>query len=243
MVQLFKWAAARGDVDVDPMYGVPRPTKREQPRNRVLTAQEIKQFWDALPSTDMAELTRLALKFLLITGQRRGEITQAKWSHFDVLNKQWTIPVELLKTSHHSRKADPDPHVVPLSPLALEILGQLKSLTGEGAYVLPARADAKKDHSYSDRVLSRAVRENEDDFGIEHFTPHDLRRTAASFMTKIGVPQLHVEKVLNHSTGDIAEAYERHDYLPEKRAALEKWGEHLTALLASDAKARKVPND
>jgi integrase len=74
------------------------------------------------------------------------------------------------------------------------------------------------------------VRQNEDHFGIEHFTPHDLRRTAASFMTKIGVPRLHVEKVLNHSTGDIAEVYDRHDYLPEKRAALERWGARLSEI-------------
>lgn len=50
-------------------------------------------------------------------------------------------------------------------------------------------------------------------------------------MTKLKVPRLHVEKVLNHSTGDLAEVYDRHDYLPEKRAALEKWGEHLKAIL------------
>jgi hypothetical protein len=51
-------------------------------------------------------------------------------------------------------------------------------------------------------------------------------------MTKIGIPRLHVEKVLNHATGDIAEVYDRHDYLPEKRAALEKWAAHLTGIVA-----------
>jgi integrase len=76
----------------------------------------------------------------------------------------------------------------------------------------------------------RAVRQNEEHFGIEHFTPHDLRRTAASFMTKLKIPRLHVEKVLNHSTGDIAEAYDRHDYLAEKRTALVRWAEELKAL-------------
>lgn len=77
-----------------------------------------------------------------------------------------------------------------------------------------------------------AVRENEKHFDIEHFTPHDLRRTAASFMTKLKVPRLHVEKVLNHSTGDIAEVYDRHDYLPEKQEALERWAAHLKEILA-----------
>jgi integrase len=146
----------------------------------------------------------------------------------------WTIPVELLKSSH-ARKEKPQPHVVPLFPLALDLLGKLKDLTGGGTYILPARADRKKDRSYSERVLSRAVRENERHFDIEHFTPHDLRRTAASFMTKLKVPRLHAEKVLNHSTGDIAEAYDRHDYLPEKQEALERWAAHLKEIVAGAA--------
>lgn len=227
--QMFDWAAAKDLIHASPMAGVERPGGDESPRERVLSADEVKAFWNALPSTEMAEPTRIALQLLLVTAQRRGEVTHAKWAHFDLDNKLWTIPVQLLKSSH-SRRSRPEPHVVPLSPLALDLLRQLKAITGDGAFILPARVDAKKDRPYSDRVLSRAVRENEKKFGIVHFTPHDLRRTAASFMTKLRIPRLHVEKVLNHSTGDIAEVYDRHDYLPEKRTALEKWGEHLSAL-------------
>jgi integrase len=162
---------------------------------------------------------------------RRGELTLAKWDHFDLTAKLWTIPVELIKSSHTKRT--PQSHIVPLSPLALSLLKQLQALTGKGVYVLPARADQKKDRPYSATVLSQTVRFNEAHFALAHFTPHDLRRTAASFMTKIGVPRLHVEKVLNHSTGDIAEVYDRHDYLPEKRAALEKWATYLSTILAT----------
>jgi integrase len=227
--QLFDWAAAKDLLPASPMAGIERPGGDESPRERVLTADEIKAFWTKLAEADMAKPTALALKLLLVTAQRRGELTFAKWSHFDLESKLWTIPVELLKTSH-ARRTKPEPHAVPLSPLAVTLLGQLKEFTGGGIYVLPAHVDKKKNRSYSERVLSRAVRQNEDHFGIKHFTPHDLRRTAASFMTKIGVPRLHVEKVLNHSTGDIAEVYDRHDYLPEKCAALERWGEYLTNL-------------
>lgn len=236
--QLFAWGSAKDLVPASPMAGVERPGGEERPRQRVLTADEVKTFWTKLPTADMAEPTRLALKLLLVTAQRRGELTFARWSHFDLEGKTWTIPVELLKTSH-ARRGEPKPHVVPLSPLALELLDQLNDLTGEGAYVLPARADKRKDRSYSERVLSRAVRENAKNFGIPHFTPHDLRRTAATFMTKLKeVQRLHVEKILNHSTGALAETYDTNDYLPEKRAALEKWGEHLADIIAG--KASKV---
>jgi integrase len=228
--QLFDWAAAKDLIPASPMAGIERPGGDETPRARALTADEIKTLWTKIADADMAEPTRLALKLLLVTAQRRGEITFAKWSHFDLDAKLWTIPVELLKSSH-ARKANPEPHVVPLSPLALDVLEKLKALTGEGAFVLPARADKKRDKAYSERVLSRAVRENQKQLDIEHFTPHDLRRTAASFMTKLGVPRLHVEKVLNHSTGDIAEIYDRHNYADEKRVALDRWGEYLTNLV------------
>ena len=230
LVQLFNWAAGKDLIPASPMAGIERPGGDETPRDRVLTAAEIRTFWEKLATAEMAEPTRIALKLLLVTAQRRGELTFAKWSHFDLSGKTWTIPVELLKSSH-SRREKPEPHVVPLSALAIELLGELQALTGESAFVLPAYASKKATRSYTERVLSRAVRENRKHFGIPHFTPHDLRRTAASFMTKIGVPRLHVEKVLNHSTGDIAEVYDRHDYLPEKRAALERWAEHLRAIV------------
>jgi integrase len=228
--QLLDWATAKDLIPASPMAGVERPGGEERPRERALTADEIRTVWTQLDTADMAEPTKLALKLLLATGQRRGEITLAKWSHVAFDARLWTIPVELLKTSH-ARRSSPEPHTVPLSDLAIELLTQLKALAGDGHYVLPAHASKKRTGHYSDGVLTRAVRQNADHFGIPHFTPHDLRRTAASFMTKLKVPRLHVEKVLNHSTGDIAEVYDRHDYLPEKREALQRWGEELSKII------------
>jgi integrase len=81
------------------------------------------------------------------------------------------------------------------------------------------------------RALSQGIRDKRDHFGLAPFTPHDLRRTAASLMTAIRVPRLHVEKVLNHTIYDVAEIYDRHDYADEKRAALSRLGEALHAIL------------
>ena len=230
LVQLFSWAAAKDLIPASPMAGIERPGGEERPRERVLTSDEIKKVWTQIDTADMAAPTGLALKLLLVTGQRRGEITRARWSDIDMDSGAWTIPVELLKTSH-SRRLSPTPHIVPLSPLAAEILTKLRALTGTGAWVLPAHASTRHDEPYSDGVLTRAIRQNAKHLGVSHFTPHDLRRTAASWMTRLKVPRLHVEKVLNHSTSDIAEVYDRHDYLSEKRTALETWGEHLSAIV------------
>ncbi|MDA8348394.1 MAG: tyrosine-type recombinase/integrase [Pseudomonadota bacterium] len=228
--QFFEWAAAKDLIPASPMAGVKPPGGTECPRDRILTAEEIRALWTNLDTADMAEQTRLALKLLLVTGQRRGELTQARWDHFDLDAKLWTIPVELLKSAH-SRRDKPEPHVVPLSDLAVTLLRRLKELAGDSPAVLPAHASKRHAKADSEGVLSRAVRQNADHLGIAHWTPHDLRRTAASFMTKLGLPRLHVEKVLNHSTGDIAEVYDRHDYLPGKHAALERWGNHLQAII------------
>jgi integrase len=97
------------------MAGIERPGGKEVPRSRVMAADEIHTLWTKLDDVVMVEPTRLALKLLLVTGQRRGEITFAKWSHFDlertrrnkgntVPDPLWIIPVELLKTSHAKTK-------------------------------------------------------------------------------------------------------------------------------------------
>ena len=162
---------------------------------------------------------------LLISGTRDFALSSVVYTHSQLVKLGVEGDLHIWEGLGH----------VPLSPLAIELLAQLKAITGEGVFVLPAYADKKKSASYSDRVLSRAVRENETHFGIPHRTPHDLRRTAASFMTSLKIPRLHVEKVLNHATGDIAEVYDRHDYLPEKRIALERWAAHLTEIIESRA--------
>ncbi|HWS61986.1 MAG TPA: site-specific integrase [Steroidobacteraceae bacterium] len=208
------------------MAGVLRPGGDEVPRYRTLNDDEVRAFWTKVDSAKMADATKLGLKLLLVTAQRRGEITAARWPHFDFDKAVWTIPAEVSKNGKE--------HKVPLSPLATQILTELRGTTGDRTHVLASQHSIQKpDSSYSERVLSRAVRENEEHFGIAHFTPHDLRRTAASMMTSIGVPRLHVEKVLNHTLSDIAEVYDRHDYFDEKKVALNRWAEHLADVIAN----------
>jgi integrase len=238
--QLFDWAAAKDLVPASPMAGIERPGGDEATRSRSLNSDEIKTLWSKLDTSEMAKATRIALKLLLTTGQRRGELTFAKWSHFDLDAKLWTIPAELLKTSH-ARKGNPDPHQVPLSPMAIKLLTELQTISADGTYLLPSHGRKKNDRPYSAGVLTRAVHINRKHLGIAAFTPHDLRRTAASFMTKLGIPRLHVEKVLNHSTGDIAEVYDRHDYAAEKRIALERWAAHLTLVIAGKDNVVPLP--
>jgi len=225
--QCFEFAAAKELIPASPMAGVLRPGGDEMPRDRALNEDEVRTFWTKLDSAAMSPTSKLGLKLLLVTAQRRGEITAARWQQFDLEAALWTIPAELSKNG----KA----HKVPLSPLAVQILAELRGLTGNRPCVLASQhKNSRPDAPSSERVLSRAVRDNAEHWQIPHFTPHDLRRTAASMMTGIGVPRLHVEKVLNHTLSDIAEVYDRHDYFDEKKAALIRWADHLQTILAGD---------
>src|SRR5690606_8861758 len=114
MRTMFRWAHSRGDLDVDVMAGMKRPTEDEPPRDRVLDAGEIKSFWKALPDADMRESTRRLLRLCLVTGQRVGEVAGLTRAELDLDNAIWTIPAARAKNGRE--------HVVPLSGLALSLI-------------------------------------------------------------------------------------------------------------------------
>ncbi len=234
--QFFTWAAAKDLIPASPMAGVERPGGEELSRTRVLSEDEIRVFWSKIDETGIREQARLALKLLLLTGQRRNELTRASWSHFDLDKKLWTIPVDLQKTSH-ARNVISGPHVVPLSPFALDLLRQLKALTGEGQYVLPARGNPKSSKPYSASALSHAVAKNRDLFGIPAFSPHDLRRTLRTGLSRLKVEPHIAERVINHAQDKIIATYDMYAFLNEKREALEKWARELKKILATKPNA------
>ena len=233
--QAFTFAVSRDLTESNPFVGVRRPGGDEEPRDRKLNADEVRAFWRALEDddTEMSRPVRLALRLILVTAQRPGEVAGAAWSEFN--GSVWTIPT--------SRSKNARAHEVPLTPLALGIVNELRKLAKDRPSLLPSvHSNLKPDDPLSSRALSRALRNNIDDgklFGCDPFTPHDLRRTAASMMTALGIPRLHVAKVLNHTDQDVTGAvYDQHDYFAEKQRALETWAADLHAIIAG--KKRKV---
>jgi integrase len=237
--QAFTFAVSRDLVQVNPFLGVPKPGGQESAKERTLNSDEIRTFWRSLDSGDieMSPTVRLALRLILATAQRPGEVIGAAWSEFDLDSKApiWRIPA--------ARSKNGKPHDVPLSDLALEQLSELRALAKDRPCIAPSvHSKLKPDEPLSERALSRALRNNYDDdgklFGLQPFTPHDLRRTAATSMTALGIARLHVAKVLNHVDGSITAVYDRHDYEPQKRLALQTWADDLRAIIAG--KKRKV---
>lgn len=213
--KLFNWCVERGIVETSPITGLKAPTKEES-RDRVLEDDEIVRLLRACRN-DVYPF-RQFVPILLATAQRRGELAEMRWSEVDLDAKQWVIPAE--------RSKNGKPHVVPLSPYALDILHEVPRFL-DCDYVFTTTRNSPVSG------FSKMLRRLSDGSQTSGWRLHDLRRTAASGMARAGVAPHVVEKVLNHISGTIsgvAAVYNRYAYDAEKREALDNWGRVLEQL-------------
>jgi integrase len=222
LVRMLNFAAERGILEHSPLVGWKK--KPEQARTRVLANDEIKMLWDALDlsnqSIDMFHVTKLALKMILLTGQRPGEVCGMAWE--ETSDGTWNIPAGKMK----GREA----HSVPLTDMALEIIEQARPYTGGHSFVFSSpRGDGSQTRTHT---LSKGVSRHWQQIGFkEQFTPHDLRRTVRTRLAEIGVDDVVAERVLGHKLQGIMAVYNRHSYDTEKRQALDRWDRKLRKIL------------
>jgi integrase len=218
--KIFTWALDEETIEASPAVRLPRHAK-EQERERALTADEIKTLWKALGKLDYP--FGAVFRMLLVTGQRRGEVADMKWSEID--GDGWKLPGVRVKSSQG--------HLVPLSSLAREIL-RCVPRTGEHVFT-----------AYRDKPLQgwSKAKSKADGLCAEPLAPwriHDLRRTAATHMRSLGVDRLVVSKVLNHAESGITRVYDRYAADPEKAAALERWSQRLREIVSGNAEEKVV---
>jgi integrase len=215
----FRWCVRQQWLDRSPVENLDVPL-RERSRDRVLDEAELRALLGALTASDN-HFKRICL-LLLYTGQRRGEIAHLEWGWID--ESTITLPSSLTK-NHRS-------HTFPYGPAVREILEATPRLA-ESPYVFPA-ASKRSDNTTVFNSWSKPKRALDHDCGVEDWTLHDLRRTFSSGMAMLGVPQIVVEKLLNHVSGGtqspIAQVYNRHQYLDEMRDAILRWEEYLATL-------------
>ena len=219
----FRWCVRQHIIDRSPMEHMQVPA-RARPRERVLSDLELGKLWRA---TAGGGAYHSLVRLLILTGQRRGEIARMEWSW--LADDLCTIPSSVTKNGRT--------HSVPLCPKALSILTKKPRLK-DNPYVFPAqRQRSGKTTIINGWSWPKSILDKE--LCIESWTLHDLRRTFASGMASIGVPQIVVEKLLNHVSGGtqspIAQVYNRYSYLPEMRAAVLQWDDHLDTLIAPRA--------
>lgn len=213
--KLMNWSLDRGMIEVNPIAGLKPPVK-ERARDRVLTDRELSALLVAagVESYPFGHLFTL----LVLTGQRRGEVTGMHWSEIDFEGRVWTIPAE--------RSKNGQAHDVPLSEPVIEILQSMPRFLGSD-YVLTTTGDTPISG------FGRAKDRLDEAMGATDWRTHDLRRTTASGMARLGIPPHVVEKVLNHRTGiisGVAAIYNRYGYEKEKREALARWADYVRSL-------------
>lgn len=214
---MFVWAMEEGKAAANPTVGI-RRLEAAPARERTLEDPDIMEVWSA--TEDDTPFNRI-VRMLLLNGLRRCEVSNADWSEFDLGKALWTIPAARMKAGKT--------HVVPLSPQALR---QLPERPAKGGPVFDQFSGFSNWKIDLDRRIAAARRKASIDKGFEHWTIHDLRRSVASGMAALGVSPWVVEEVLSHTSykSGVMGVYQRHDFLKEKRAALELWGNHIEAI-------------
>ncbi len=225
-----RWAVRRDQIDLNPFADMDPPVDAVV-RDRFLKPDEVAAVWKAWNT--MGYPFGPFGKLLLVTAQRLREVAQMQWPEIDYDNALWVIPGKRTKSGREME--------VPLSSLALEILDTLPRFTG-GDFVFTTTNGENPVSSFSkskrrtDTLILEAARgqaeENDQDPELMKPIPpwrnHDLRRTARTGLAELGVPQIVAEKVLNHSERNVlVKTYDRHEYLAEKRDALERWALRL----------------
>lgn len=197
-----------------------------QQRERVmLTDAEIGEVFKALPT--LSRPNALMVRIMLATGTRIGELVQAEWKNVNFEAAEWTIPVEHSKTKKS--------FLIPLSPMVAGWFAELQAMAFGSRYVMPIRTrfDGREGDAHMEAVtLNAALNTLAKTLGgkCRRFTPHDLRSTMRSHLGALGVDVLIAERCLNHSLGGLVAIYDKHDYLTERRRALELWAAKLASI-------------
>ena len=231
----YSWAMPRLDkLDSNPCRDAGRPDKPKA-RERVLTDAELMALWAV--ALDEPLPWGPGLQLLVLTGARRDEVFNADRAEFDLKAKQWTIPA--------ARAKNGVPHIVPLSATALEVVAAIPEIDGSPK-LFPARgnpANGPSGYSKAQARFRERLDEQLDREQGDHWTLHDIRRTVATGLQRLGVRYEVTEAVLNHisgAKGGIAGVYQRHDWKAEKRAALDAWDRELARLVKGEADASNV---
>ena len=219
--KLFRWAVSRGDLERSPMEGMEAPPPVPA-RDRVLSDEELGILWGKLPNLGWP--FEPFFKLLILTAQRREEVARMDWSELSRASAEWILP--------GSRTKNSKPHHVPLSAAAIGVLdahaatadwprmGLVLSVTGKTPISGFSKAKKRLDERMSEALGDR----------FQPWRAHDIRRTVATGLQRLGTRFEVTEAVLNHMSGSrsgVAGVYQRYDWATEKRAALDAWAEHV----------------
>jgi integrase len=211
--RLWNWAIARDIVSQSPCDRV-RPITiigPKTPRQRVLSDDELRKLWKG--SKRIGYPYGPLWQLLMVTGQRKSEVAGAQWCEFDLKRSLWQIPPDRFKSNAT--------HIVPLSPLALDILA---SLPRNGEYLFGRVNGFSKAKRRLDKLMG----------DVPHFVIHDIRRTVRTRLSSLRVSYEVAERCIGHGPKGLARVYDQHRYVDEMREALDLWASALDCILCAD---------
>ncbi|HIJ80434.1 MAG TPA: site-specific integrase [Desulfuromonadales bacterium] len=261
--KMFNWGVEKGKLKNTPCTGLKLPAPKAE-RDRVLSDVEIKSLWDSLARTDlnMGFETRRALKLILLTGQRPNEVAGMHTDEID--GSWWTLPSVRSKNGREHRIYLTDTALTLISEVTAETkrLREIPDDTKYVGYIFPTPIKANN-QSIGETALPIAVMRNlvypmtdkkgkqlfhkdgkpvtENRLGVDLFKPHDLRRTTATFLSKIGYMDEVIDAVLNHAKKGIIKTYNKNKYDVEKQQALESWSRKLNSIITGTESAKVIP--
>jgi integrase len=222
----FRWLQAKRRVPRNPCRDVSHPGAPPA-RDRVLADNEIRWLWCAC---DAELLHAPLLRLLLLQGQRLAEIAGLRWSELSDDRAIWTIPST--RTKNHR------PHIVPVAPLARELLAGIDKGASDLVFtttgVTPLSGWSRIKHRLDRAMLELACQERGADATIKPWTFHDLRRTLVTGMGNLGIRPDIIELCVNHvsgSRGGVAGTYNKAMLLPERKEAFERWALHVAGIV------------
>ena len=211
--KIFNFGLERDIVDRNPCHGISRPAP-ESRRDRFLSEKEMRKLWKFLDAD--GGIVAASLQLRLLTAQRGVEVNTMRWADLD--GEWWTIPAGVVKNKQQ--------HSVPLSPQARQVIKRVRRETGASEWVF----ESPKKPGAPIEWVNKIVKVYCGKLGFD-FVPHDLRRTAATHMARMGVSRLVIGKILNHADTGVTAIYDRSTYDREKRDALLAWGDRLEAIV------------
>lgn len=216
---VFRYAVVTGRCERDSaadLKGALKPPVVQH--HTALTAKELPEYLRLLEAYDGEEVTRLGLRLLLLTFVRTGELRGAEWSEIDLAVAEWRVPAERMKMR--------DPHIVPLSVQSIAVLERLKQLTGKSKFAFP-----------NSRNPQKTMSENTLLYGLYRMgyhgraTGHGFRATASTILNEMGFRADVIERQLAHAERNkVRAAYNRAQYLPERREMMQQWADYLESL-------------
>jgi integrase len=239
---MFKWGIEFDDelaaithnvqffIESNPVTNVKKPLKREPPRDRFLSEDEVQTFWEILSKSGMSQHRANVFRLMLATGCRLEALSCLRWADIDFNERLITIPPERSKNGNY--------WVIPMNDIAYNVLSNNPHLHDDFLFPAANGREPLRLDGYA-QAISRLCKQ----FTIARFTPKDLRTTFKTLSGNAGLSKDIRDRIQNHALTDVSSKhYDRYDYLKEKQTAMRLWGNFLDRLISvSDQDAQIIP--